>query len=136
MKKLILAFTIATSAIASFGQTYYVTNKILPDTLDSYSKELVNIIKGEVARTNRVLTNYKFRQNEKYDTIYNETLVDLYLAQDMNLYNSLLNQFTVIDTIPVIKIDNGFYLNNDSLGLSISEQKLVIKSRYDKIVAI
>ncbi len=132
MKKIFLALIIIAVSATANAQ-YFVTNKVLSDTLSSHSKTLVQKVNDQLMRVDREMSQYKFRQEESMDTIYNENLIDAWIDHLVTGYNSLVNQFAVMDTIAVDKIGEHFYLVGDSI--SIATHKLILKDRYDRLVA-
>ncbi len=133
MKKIFLTLTIAILAIAFSNAQYFVTNKVLQPNLPSHSKDLVAKANDQLMRIDREMSQYKFRMEESSDTIYDENLIDAWVDYILAGYNNLVNQFAVIDTIPVTKVGEQFYIEDDSI--SISTHKLILKDRYDRLVA-
>lgn len=129
MKRIFLTLTFAALATALFAQSYYVINKVLPDTLNSNSRNLIGMAEDVSKRVDRTFEAYKVGMEVNLDSIYNEGLVDAYIGQVKALELSLKNQFYINDTIPITKQGDEYFLPTDSV-FSISYKKNEVFSRY------
>jgi hypothetical protein len=134
--KRILIIAIAILGI-SFAQAQdttkvtYVINKVVPDTIGTADLTFTKLVKQIGERAETQITNYKFRLETQGDTTYNEQVFDAYIAACNNLYNQVVNQYLVNDTLVVYVIDGFHYFENELMSIEYS--RLEVKDRFDTL---
>lgn len=134
MKKIILALIIATSAIASFGQVYQVIDSKLID--NPIVRQKVQLSFDNTQREQRIFKVQMQKEDRLYDTIYFKAVIDSYINQKWNVHYSLVDYFSVPDTIIIEKIDTQYYLDGDITQVSLNYERDSLITKYNRLKSL
>lgn len=135
MKKVILIALICGFTFTSFSQKF-VIQRVDSDSLSFEAKEIIRTVNAQFNVCKDLTDRAKFSTelSDQVDSLQYENVWDTYLIRLNNLRLLVIDQFKVSDTIQVTQIGDEYYLNADTLGLSIGEKKLLLKNRYLRLV--
>lgn len=133
MKKTIIALIFAALAIAASAQTYTVTTTKIVD--DPTANEKIGISEDAINRVQRVFKTRMQVEDNLYDTIYHKTVVDQYIANLWNTHNALVNYFSEPDTITIINVDGGYYVDGDTSTQELVAEKNALIAHYNAMKA-
>lgn len=110
-----------------FEVTYSKFNEV-----DRHGKTLIRKVENQCNVIQKQMDTYKRNQEINLDTIYYEQAINLYTKKLTKLRDDFINYFAIQKKVKVFKIDTQYYINNDTLGLSLSERILVIQNRLTR----
>lgn len=135
MKRIILIALICGFTFTCFSQKF-VIKRVDSDSISYEAGEIIRTVNAQFNICKDLTDRAKFSTelSDQIDSLHHENVWDGYLIQLNNIRLLVVDQFKVNDTTYVTQIGDEYYLNHDTLGLSISERKLVLKNRYQRLV--
>jgi hypothetical protein len=133
MKKLSLIFILMSLSLIGVSQKF-VIQRVNSDSISFEAKQIINSVNTQFDICKNITDKAKFLVDSQSDSLQYENVWNGYLTQLNNLRLTVIDQFRVSDTTQVTQIGDEYYLNGDTLGLSIGERKLLLKNRYLRLV--
>lgn len=133
MKRILLMLTIATLAIATFGQEYQIIDTKLKN--DSKVEWIVQKNKESIQRLERDFKIKMMAEDRLYDTIYHKTTIDALINSKWNEHASLVAAFSEPDTFIIEKIGVDYFENGDTTSIPLNVVRNTLIAKYNRLEA-